>query len=182
MVPENFGEESPSPEKPGFDGPGRDPKDLCRLIDCETLEIHQHDRAAELFGYLLEGRFDIGPDLSRLERVARSRIRRIEPFGQGVSPAPLGAAQVVVTGIHGDPIEPGTEGGFGLVAVRLAEDGEEGLLRHVEGRITVTQHAETDSEHAVLVGAHQLVERREIPAEVPSNQVDVFSCAVCHVG
>jgi len=88
---------------------------------------------------------------------------------------------MVVTSVHGYPVQPGTERGFFPITVGFAEDGEECLLSGIECRFTIAQHAQTDAKHPILVGAHQFVEGPKVSSQIPPDEVEVFCRTICHL-
>ena len=107
-------------------------------------------------------------------------VCRIVTHRQSVGLLSLHTAQIVVAGVDRHPVEPCRERRLRLVTIRLTEDSEESLLGDVKGRITITEHAKTNTEDTVLVGPHQLVEPANIPTKKPENQIGVVCGSVRH--
>jgi hypothetical protein len=181
MVPENLREQTTPAVDPRLDRPGWHAEDRGGLVNRQSLEVNQNNGATELLGNLLESTLDVGPQFRRQKWVSSPGVGRVHPFGERIGLAALGAPQIVVASVHRHPIQPGTEGGFLPVSVGFPEDGEECLLSHVECCFAISQHPQADTENPILVGAHQFVEGPEVSSQVPPNEVDVFSRAVCHL-
>jgi hypothetical protein len=65
-------------------------------------------------------------------------------------------------------------------AVDLAEDGDEGLLGGIEGRVAVAQHAQADGEDAILMGAHEIVEGADVAPQVTLDEGGVGVASFAH--
>jgi hypothetical protein len=147
------------------------------LIDGEALEINQDDGTAKILRDLFESILDVRAQFSREQWITD----RVHTVGQSVRLPALGPAQMVVTRIHGDPIQPGAEGGFLPVTISLAKNCEECFLSDIEGGFTIAQHPQANAEDPVLMSAHQLVEGSEVSSQIPPDEVDIFSRTVCHL-
>lgn len=144
------------------------------------LEVHQDEHGAELDRHLPKGVLDIGPQLGRRYLVLRSDVRWVVVLGHGAGRTALLAAQRVVTRVHGDPIQPGTEGRLSGEGPDLAEDGYESLLGGIERGLTISEHPQADSEDPVLMCIHELIEGLFVPCEEALNELGVTLGAIGH--
>jgi hypothetical protein len=98
-------------------------------------------------------------------------------FGKGIGMSAALLAEKVVTGVGGDPVEPGREGRLGPKPIGLAKQGYERLLDGVEGGLPVSHQPERHSEDQVLMTFHEGGER---PAISTRHQLD--ETGVVHLG
>jgi len=81
--------------------------------------------------------------------------------------------QVVLGGIDGDAVQPGGELSLAAEAAERAVGAQEGLLRHVLRLAPVGDVARDHRQHAVLMAAHERIERRAVALLDPFDQLHV---------
>ena len=91
--------------------------------------------------------------------------------GEALGGPSLGTPELVVTGVHRDPVDPGPNRRPALELARLAKHSEECFLGRIEGLLTVSQDAEAHREHPVLVISHHCVECIPVSGDDPSQQL-----------
>src|SRR4029453_5507707 len=89
---------------------------------------------------------------------------------EGGQPGPTTPAGLVGGGVHGDPVQPGGEGGRPAEAGGLAEGGQERLLGGVLGVLAVAEDPQAEAVDAALVAGHQLAEGPGVAAQVGGEE------------
>jgi len=91
------------------------------------------------------------------------------------------ADEMVLGGVHGDPVEPGVELGVAAELRQGAPSADEGLLHHVLGLGLVTDVAPDQGRDAVLVLADEQVEGRAVTGLDALHELEVVG-VVAHPG
>jgi hypothetical protein len=97
----------------------------------------------------------------------------VSPGKGWACPSPLGLAQLVVTRIHRNPVDPGAECRVSLELTGLAENCKERFLGGVQGAVPVADDPEAYREHTVLVAKHDCVESTMVARNHAPDQFDV---------
>ena len=170
-VGEAVGEGGAAPEDAALHGADRDLQDLGGVGVGDPVEVAEDDRDPELLGDLGEGGLDGDGRGDHLAEVAaggdgQAGVLRVE--GGQAGPAP--AAGLVGGGVHGDPVQPGREGGRLAEAGGLAEGGQEGLLGGVLGVLPVAEDPQAEAVDAAFVARDQLAEGPGVASQVGGEQ------------
>ena len=159
---------------PRLHGADRHVEHLRDLLVRHVLHVGEHERDAELLGDRGEGRRDVAGAGDLVGVVGRRRAGLVlgAVVGDDVQhrPATL-AAQLVVAGVHRDPVQPGGERRVAAEPVELAQHREERVLRDVGGGVGVAEDPQAHGVHALLVPSDESGEglglaRPEAPDEV----------------
>jgi hypothetical protein len=158
-------------------GAFRDPEHLRRLGDGIVEHVHEHQRHLLVMGQLPQGRHDLEGDVAFCRRVIAklARCRRVQQalvagadFWPGAAPPDL-----VKTGIHDDPVQPGCHGRLAAEAIRSPERGDHRVLQGVGGVLRVGQRSDRDGPEPVPVPQEQRSERVGIACDVPAEQFSI---------
>ena len=154
-------EREPAPVHPGLHGADGDLEHLRDLLVGHVLHVGEHERDAELLG-------------DRASAEAASRVPATSSAwsatgGPGSCSRPSSAhdvqhrpttlpAQLVVAGVHGDPMQPRREGRVATEPVDLPQHREERVLGDVGRGLGIAQDPQAERVDAMLVPSDQVGE------------------------
>jgi hypothetical protein len=179
-VPEMFGEQAPPAEYPRLDGSDWYVESLGYGLEGEAFEVAEYYCNPELGCQSRQGSFEVGAKFDRLENILASGVGRIGGLGQRLSLMPAGLAKLVVASIDGDPVQPGAEGGSPRELLHFAVDGDESLLDGIKGSFSICEDPQTNCEHPIFMGSHELIEGTLIAGEKRGDQLGILPGAETH--
>ena len=170
-VAEAVGEGGAATEDAALHGADRDLQDLGGVGVGDPVQVAEDDRDPELLGDLGERGLDGDGRGDHLAELAaggdgQAGVLRVEGGQAGPAPAP----GLVGGRVHGDPVQPGREGGRLAEAGGLAQGGQEGLLGGVLGVLPAAEDPQAESVDAALVARDQLAEGPGVAAQVGGEQ------------
>jgi len=168
-----------APTGPGEVAAHRDRGDPERTGDLprfETLDLPQDEDRPLPLAQGLKGPLQRLPQL-RLTRPlggTGARVLVLHALGPGgLTPChAAAAATVIVRGVDGDAVDPGTELLTGAEAPEVLEDADEDLLGHVFSILRRYSQEAQDAQHASLMPVQQLFERADLTV---ASRLDQFA-------
>ena len=168
---EAFGEGEAATEDPALHGADGDLEDLGGIGVGDSVEVAEDDRDAELLGDLGQGGLDGHGGGDDLAELAAGGDGQAGVLGvEGGRPGPAAAAGLVGGGVHGDPVQPGGEGGRPAEAGRSAQGAQERLLGGVLGVLPVSEDPQAEAVDAALVAGDQLAEGPGVAAQMGGEE------------
>lgn len=176
----------PAPRAAALYGADGYVEDLRGLRHGIPLHVDQNQRGPLVGGQLGEGDEELavevlalGGGLGRLVRFEKLLQTLRVVHGGGLAGG--GLPRTVETGVDGDAVQPGRDGGLTAEGVGGAEGGDERVLDGVCGFLAVSQRAQRHGPETVAVASYELTEGVRIPFDVPCQEILVVHVAECGV-
>jgi len=158
------------------------------FLDGISFHFLEHDHEALFRGQLGKEALDGLAGLGAFERcparlfghvVAEALLLFLAEIGLVDQLARAFFAQIVVGLVDGDLIEPGGEAGATVKTANGQEDFEKDLLANVFDIFTPTENSGDDAEDALLMGADELLEGRDVALLGPADAVGLVRARAC---
>lgn len=175
------GQSRSAPGASAFHGAGRHFQDAGRLGDGVTLHVDEDEGCPLVGGEGVQCFLELSVEVLSHGGGLGGFVgfqELVEPFGVvhrgGLAGGRL--AGPVETGVDGDPVQPGGDGGITAEGVGGAESLDERVLDGVGRFLPVPQGSQRHGPESVAVAAYELSEGVGVARHVPGDQIRVARC------